>query len=498
MVITYVSHACLHVRTSDVSIVFDPWIAGPAYASQWNVFPAPLDPALVDEAEVVVVSHGHEDHLHAPTLSALAKDKTLVYPYYWYGETFGYLKSLGFRRTVEAFSGERHALGPRTFLTAIVNGQDSILMIEADGQIVANVNDALHSADARLIAHYTGLLKKRWPKIDAVFCGFGGASYFPNVFHCPGKNDAAVARLREQLYVHNFCRIVQSLAPEVAVPFAADFVLLDSRQRWINATRFPRERIGEYYARNFAGGPRPEIIAMYPGDRLVHNRLQASSRYRAQFASRSREDLIRAQYPEEISAFTHAPGSKLADDGIAPLLQRHLEREARLYGAAAIDGLRFAIHLQDLERDPWFAVTFKGRTPRVTRAAVADGGAAVRIDTMGGIMVSAMSSDWGGDALIIGYGCEVEILAAVQARRARTCVELLTRYPRPRAYARRHPWRSLRYGLRSLPALGRRVAMRLQHWIGREPASSRSATRAHFWLTGDLEAIRRAHGLPEP
>jgi hypothetical protein len=40
--------------------------------------------------------------------------------------------------------------------------------------------------------------------------------------------------------------------------------------------------------------------------------------------------------------------------------------------------------------------------------------------------------------------------------------------------------------------------MRLQHWLGREPASSRSATRAHFWLTGDLDAIRRAHELPDP
>ena len=294
MDITYVSHACLHVRTSDVTIAFDPWLDGPAFANQWHVFPAPTDRSIVDEAEVIVVSHGHEDHLHAPTLSKLGKDKTLVYPYYWYGETFSYLNGLGFKKAIEARSGKRYALGAQTFITPIVNGQDSILVVEADGQVVVNVNDALHSSDVRLIEHYTRILKTAWPRIDAVFCGFGGASHFPNVYHAPGKDDVAVARLREQLYAHNFCRIVERLAPDVAVPFAADFVLLDSKQRWINETRFPREQIAEYYVRNFPGGVHSEIVVMYPGDRLVDMRLHASSQYRALAKDHSRAAMVRA------------------------------------------------------------------------------------------------------------------------------------------------------------------------------------------------------------
>lgn len=497
MIITYVSHACLHVRTGDVTIVFDPWIDGPAYTSQWHVFPTPTAPSIIDDAKVIVVSHGHEDHLHAPTLSNLSKDKILIYPYYWYGETFNYLKEFGFKKTIEAISGKRYALGSQTFITSIVNGQDSILVVEADGQVVVNVNDALHSSDVRLIELYTRMLKKRWPKIDVVFCGFGGASYFPNVFHCPGKNDAAVAKLREQLYVQNFCRIVQRLAPDVAVPFAADFVLLDSKQRWINETRFPREQIVEYYARNFAGGGRSEIIVMYPGDRLDDKRLHASSEYHAKAKGQARDVLVRAQYPDGASAFTHAPKSDLPHDRIASILQDHLESEARFHSSGALDGLRFAIHLRDLGNERWFNVVFNGRTAQVTRSAVPDSEAAVRIDTMGTILLNSMMTDWGGDALIIGYGCEVDILTASQARRARTCVELLTRYPHPRTYARRHPWRALRYALHSLPAVGLRIAIRLQRLTGREAVASKSTTGAHFWLTGDLDMIRQANGLPE-
>ena len=37
-----------------------------------------------------------------------------------------------------------------------------------------------------------------------MFCGFGGAGYFPNTIRCPGKNDLEIGQAREQLFAHNF------------------------------------------------------------------------------------------------------------------------------------------------------------------------------------------------------------------------------------------------------------------------------------------------------
>ena len=498
MIITYVSHACLYVETSDTTLVFDPWVDGPAYLAQWNVFPPPTDWAHAKEAAVIVISHGHEDHLHPPTLANLSKNKTLLYPYYWYGDTIRYLREFQFDKTIEAIAGRRYALGARAFITAIVNGQDSILVLEADGQVIVNVNDALHSSDARLIELYTSILKKRWPKIDVVFCGFSGASYFPNVFHCPGKDDAAVAKLREELYAYNFCRIVGRLAPDIAVPFAADFVLLDPKQRWINDTRFPREQIGRYYSRDFSGSGRSEIVVMYPGDRLVDKQLHAASPYRAKRRSETRDGLVRAQYPATSSVFTRPPKTEVPQHGMAAMLQEHIDKEARHYRSGAIDRLHFALHLRDLESQRWFNVRFDGRKARVIASAAPDDEAAIRIETVSAVVLNSMTSDWGGDALVIGYGCEVEILNPVQASRARTCVELLTHYPRPRTYAPRHPWRAFRYALGSLPAISHRIAFRLQKLAGRDTVAGRSAMGGHSWLTGDLERIRRANGLQAP
>src|SRR5206468_9332841 len=100
------------------------------------------------------------------------------------------------------------------------------------------------------------------------------------------------------------------------------------------------------------GAEGPEIVAMYPGDRLVDKRLERTSEYRGK-AEGGPDALLRDQYPQELSAFTHPPKCDLPFDRIAPILRDHLAHEARFHGAHELDGLRFAIHLRDLESEPW-------------------------------------------------------------------------------------------------------------------------------------------------
>src|SRR5262249_45348457 len=147
--------------------------------------------------------------------------------------------------------------------------------------VFVNVNDALHAYPPKIVDVFIEHIRQRWPSIDTVFCGFGGASYFPNAIHCPGKNDAEIAEAREQMLAHAFCRIVHDLNPRTAVPFAADFALLRANQRWINERRFPRVLIPEYYRACFGEAKNgPHIHIMYPGDALLDNELLRSSPYR--------------------------------------------------------------------------------------------------------------------------------------------------------------------------------------------------------------------------
>ncbi len=48
-------------------------MVGPAYCEQWYVFPPPLNnyKQLLNDIDYVLISHGHEDHVHHETLKLI-------------------------------------------------------------------------------------------------------------------------------------------------------------------------------------------------------------------------------------------------------------------------------------------------------------------------------------------------------------------------------------------------------------------------------------------
>src|SRR5262245_17676679 len=163
MKVTYISHACLLIDTGTLLIATDPWFEGPAYCRQWHVFPRPIDPSVVEAASVLLISHGHEDHMHEPTLRRICKQQKVFYPWYWYIGTVNYIRSLGFPDVVEAHSGRTYQIDPITAVTLLTTpGQNTIVIVEANGQVLINVNDALHACPVFLIDFYVERIKRRW------------------------------------------------------------------------------------------------------------------------------------------------------------------------------------------------------------------------------------------------------------------------------------------------------------------------------------------------
>lgn len=493
MRITYLNHACLLIETSDAKIVTDPWSAGPAYLRQWHPFPRAIRPERADEGEVILISHAHEDHLHEPTLTQLGKKKRVFYPFHWYGGTVDWLGSMGFADVTEASSCRTYELGPRTKVTYVVNSHDSIMVIEADGQVLVNVNDALHSYEPSVIDSYTRYLRERWPRIDTVFCGFGGASYYPNTVHGPGKDDREVAWLREQLFAHNFCRIVKNLDPRVAVPFAADFALLAPEQRWINEVRFGRELLPRYFADQ---GGRAEIVIMHSEDRLANGRLEKLSpnHERTRDARRTAE-FLHETYPEPISALLpgrSVPGGEV--DAVAAALEANVAEQSQFYDPDRVRDLRFSVKLRDATESPYLDVEVRPGGASVQRAShPAPAGIAV-VDTTHEVLAHCLASDWGGDAMIIGYACDVQVRDAKElaSGRGKLVVELCVRHPRPRVHMKENPLRVARFLAETPFALEGRLKEKARSALGR----SRKVVDGPHWLRGSASEIRRVCGLP--
>ncbi len=361
----------------------DPWWETGCYTNQWNVFPRPVDTGRVEAAGTLVLSHAHADHLHEPTLLSLPGNKRVLFPYYWYGGVPDWLSHMGFEEVVELRSERTVELGGGARITYLVCGQDAIMVIEDGDSVLVNLNDALHSASESTVDLYCRRIRRRWPRIDYLFCGFGGASYYPNVFHGPGKDDRAIGRLREEFFVAAFCRIVAALEPRIAVPFAADFVLLDPRQRWMNEVRFPREQIPAYFDDWFRPpGCETEILTMYPGDVLDGYGLKASSPYRETMREGSLDHLIDEQYPEVNSTFaatSHADAPQA--ETLVELLATHVTEQAAGRPRSTVEGLRFSVKVTGVDAPNWYDVVVGDRGARVERVAEPDSAAEARIHT---------------------------------------------------------------------------------------------------------------------
>ena len=62
-------------------------------------------------------------------------------------------------------------------------------------------------------------------------------------------------------------------------------------------------------------------------------------------------------------------------------------------------------------------------------------------------LLFSLENEWGGDAIIIGYGCEIEVfnLKTIEQGLDNLCVRLITNYPNTKEYLKRVPLRAIKY-----------------------------------------------------
>lgn len=494
MKIEYICHACLLIETEDLRIATDPWTQGAAYCNQWFVFPKPVNADRLQTVDAIFVSHGHEDHLNDETLRTLPKTARIFYPYSFFGGAKEYIESLGYTEVNESVTLRTYKVSKETDVTFIINSHDSLMVIESGGEVLINVNDALHSSPEKVIDFYLEQIRERWKRVDYVFCGFGGASYFPNAMHLKGKDDWAIGIVREQLFAHNFCRVVKGLRPKIAVPFAADFALLDDNQRWINEARFPRHKMADYYAKHFAEPDyQPQIIDMYSGDRLENQKLKPLSPYRAEMKNGELLHLIDEQYADEIA---RKKIEKFIDETEAEKLtgemRDNIAKRMTLFKAEKLARLKFAVRIADVAENGFYNIDFETGKPRIRRAAEADADSLLTMNMSSEVLRYSIGSDWGADVVSIGYGAEIDISdkKAAQVDLESTCMNLLARYPTMKDL-KKTPFRTMQFLLLNPPRFT--TSIRKLKKFNHESENYDRKT----WLLKDAGDIRRKYDLPE-
>ena len=494
MNIEYICHACLVIETEDLRIATDPWISGAANCGQWHIFPKPVNAEKLLDVNAILISHGHEDHLHEESLRMLPKAAQVFYPYTFFGGAKEYIESIGYRNVIEAVTLRKYQISEKTAVTFVINSHDSLMVIESGGKVLVNVNDALHSYPEKVIDFYLGMLKERWPVIDYVFCGFGGSSYFPNTMHLAGKDDVEIGFAREQLFANNFCRIVKGLRPKAAVPFAVDFVLLDEKHDWINKVRFRRSKISEYYDRYFAGsGYRPQILPMYSGDRMEDGEIVKLSPYHEQMIDGELGHLVEKQYSDEIKSRRR---KKFITDAEADILisevKANVERRMTLYKPWEIDGVNFCLQITDLERNNYFHVALNDEKAKVWRADAPATECLLMMSLTSKVLSYSIGSDWGADVISVGYGAEIFISdnKAAEVDMERVCMNLLACYPTV-SDLKKSPIRTLQFLLLNPPKFTTSIRKLKKFNLESENYDRKT------WLLKNSNEIRQIYDLPE-
>ncbi len=147
-----IGNATLIAYDRSAVLVTDPWIDGSAYFGSWTLpFEIPEQQHLaVVSARFCWLSHGHPDHLSLESLAHL-KHQTLLLPDHVGGRIAADLRTEGFN--VRVLPERRWIpLSDRIRVWSLGDvNQDGILLIDIDGTVVANLNDAFDNGWRRAV-----------------------------------------------------------------------------------------------------------------------------------------------------------------------------------------------------------------------------------------------------------------------------------------------------------------------------------------------------------
>ncbi|MDX2019238.1 MAG: MBL fold metallo-hydrolase [Deltaproteobacteria bacterium] len=250
MMVSPVGHATVHIVSAKARILTDPWLSQFLYGLRRSTAPA-ITPTDLARVTCILISHGHRDHLHPPSLQRLPKDAVVIAPPGFARD----LSRLGFPQVVELGADESCQHGDVT-ITAVParheggNGKQS----SANGYIIQAPEVAVFFAgDTGYFSGFSDIGRRFRP--DLALLPISGYSPLPLRATHMSPLDAAYA--------------LEDLDAKVLVPISYGIVPLgyeplDEPPRWLRAACESR-------------GLLDRLAMLGPGERLTVRRTPAAS-----------------------------------------------------------------------------------------------------------------------------------------------------------------------------------------------------------------------------
>lgn len=397
MKVTFIGHASILVEANGVSILSDPWWTGPCFGAQWWLYPgAYLQPLESREPDYIYISHGHHDHFHPGTLARFSRSVTVLV-----AAGIGLkapVEKLGFRVT-EVARNEELPLGNNLRCRIIRTVGGDTLMAIADGrEVCLNLNDSLHPVASATQDRFVSELRRLYPEIMYVFCGYGTASYFPNCIHVPGKDDVQSAIMRQKHFNRSWCRLIDGLGPVFGFPFAADVIFLERDLSWVNEVVHNSERPTDVFTQQ-EHAAKIQVIDIAPGFSIQDGEVASN--------------IVRK--PVRVGEVISAMGDRLDQANKYPAVDVAAVDEVVELIRANIEQERNQVAL--LPRDCRFLIKFRNSSLGIAIVRSANKVSVARVDYTGSVKESdltyttrlnylknSLTNKYGSEVLLVGSG----------------------------------------------------------------------------------------------
>jgi hypothetical protein len=262
-----IGNATLVVHDGGPVLATDPWVRGSAYFGSWGLsheIPEEQSAAVLG-AEAVWFSHGHPDHLN-PECLPLFRDTRVLLPDHVGGRVAADLTRGGYR--VEVLPDQQWVrITDRVRVLCIADsGQDAVLLVDIDGTLVVDLNDAQDRGWAPLV-------KRVIRQFDRSFLlrlsGYGDADMI-NFFDEDGNRVPSLAQLRRESGFEvgaDNARVTETFGATHFVPFSSFHRYQRADSIWANACTTPLAD----YGRGFASASATLLPAFVRYDCTTHS-----------------------------------------------------------------------------------------------------------------------------------------------------------------------------------------------------------------------------------
>lgn len=237
MKLEFISNTGFYLESGGVVFGMDPWLTQGAFEGSWFHYP-PLRQTRwsVADCKYIYISHLHPDHCDFHALRTARPDTRFIVPDYFNRLLERKLKAFGFRQILSMAPNSRAELEPGLTVdlfpqfknnlfhqAAFGNLIDSAICLQWGGRTILNCNDNY------LTEEWARKLKAAYPPIDLLLAPHSASGPYPASFRnlSRAKKEAEARRLQTQ-YVAHWGDMVQILEPRLAVPCAAEYVVVGS------------------------------------------------------------------------------------------------------------------------------------------------------------------------------------------------------------------------------------------------------------------------------